>query len=655
MALPLIPGSTTTRAPIDTGQVNAAPRHTLVIHDEPIAIAPEIGLTIGKGTIKIADDDAANGQTADHDSNIASGKAGFVVEDGEATIFDQVKPPAGRTEPTDISPMRAALIQGRFEAVRFKSSKLRVRLPGGGVAVLSDADAVVAPQGRTKRKISGKGVWQGQDTTFVIEEQLLPAPETRELISRPDASGNVPLTRGQTKQRTGAETLLPPPTSAIVISFKSELLTLRFEGTVSVGPSPAGPDGPEIVFAGQATIRSPNLQRLAFRLGSNLRLGLGLQDMVFRAKTRWHRRLLAFDQVSLTLDGQRANGTIAVRDLTGRPKVSGTLDFETLDLKPYLADYVESGQRSGALQKTSAIAEIPGDLGVRDGRDPLTWWQRTWQMMRAPFIRSVDLDFRLSANKLATGSVSLGRAAATLNVRDGVLRAHLAEFSLSRGTGIGQVKMDFNSAETNFAFRGKIEGLELKSFSHLFTGTVAASGLADVTFDLAAQGSTRAKLIQTLTGRISAQSKDQATPRIPISLTRLRGSDTPQIISQIAGETKTKAVKAEFTFLNGRAYCRRGDLKLTDTSIKIRGVIHLLTGRIEMVAREYAKTPAKGSTNDGTASASRAQATAMLTGLKEARAVRAWQLTGPFAEILASPIALIQRTLPVPLTPGSEN
>ncbi|MEL6623599.1 MAG: hypothetical protein AAFQ11_12100, partial [Pseudomonadota bacterium] len=119
MALPLIPGSTTTRAPIDTGQVNAAPRHTLVIHDEPIAIAPEIGLTIGKGTIKIADDDAANGQTADHDSNIASGKAGFVVEDGEATIFDQVKPPAGRTEPTDISPMRAALIQGRFESVRF--------------------------------------------------------------------------------------------------------------------------------------------------------------------------------------------------------------------------------------------------------------------------------------------------------------------------------------------------------------------------------------------------------------------------------------------------------------------------------------------------------------------------------------------------------
>ncbi|MEL6921055.1 MAG: hypothetical protein AAFO77_08510, partial [Pseudomonadota bacterium] len=85
MALPLIPGSTTTRAPIDTGQVNAAPRHTLVIHDEPIAIAPEIGLTIGKGTIKIADDDAANGQTADHDSNIASGKAGFVASPSSTT------------------------------------------------------------------------------------------------------------------------------------------------------------------------------------------------------------------------------------------------------------------------------------------------------------------------------------------------------------------------------------------------------------------------------------------------------------------------------------------------------------------------------------------------------------------------------------------
>lgn len=344
--------------------------------------------------------------------------------------------------------------------------------------------------------------------------------------------------------------------AAVDLKISGPLLKLQLSGNLS---SKKGVQ----ISADAAEFKTHNLKAVLAWLGVHPIKSRGLKEFEATGNLTWNGSSVAFDQAQFAIDGNQANGRLSFSFDPRRPAVEGTLAFQDLKLNAYLNDDADQTNTTHpltrlwtALQKTCANDTLP--LGLKH----------------------VDADLRLSTKSLQLSGIELGRGAAVVIAKDGVLKSDLADINLAIGAkGRAHVSIDVTGFLPRYVLRGNFQQVDLGGASSHWLGKPIVDGVADMTFDLAAQGQDNKALIKTLSGPIVVSAQNSAS--IPIDVVQLfnQTKQTPndgwgnfeggftalknlsvELMSS-RGALTTKSVKAN---IDGNALIATGTLKLSD-------------------------------------------------------------------------------------------
>ena len=183
----------------------------------------------------------------------------------------------------------------------------------------------------------------------------------------------------------------------ISFSVKSAPANLSFEGKAGLAANP--------FIDGDVKFQSPSIRRVMEWTGMRMASATTIAAMSVSSHVSGDAERVKLDNTQITLGKNPGTGVL---DLAfgehGRPTLSGTLAFETLDLGPFVSAFTPLA--------------APASPGADD--------------IDATLAGFINLDLRLSAAKATAGPIPLNSLAATAQVRDG-----LSVFDVSDASAFG--------------------------------------------------------------------------------------------------------------------------------------------------------------------------------------------------------------------------
>ncbi|YBV95349.1 AsmA family protein [Phyllobacteriaceae bacterium JZ32] len=222
--------------------------------------------------------------------------------------------------------------------------------------------------------------------------------------------------------------LLANGMSAITASVTSKPLTFTFEGNANISQN--------MFFEGALTANSPSLgetMRWAGRSSYGSSSMIGAVELAANVTLTPKRAKL--NDVTLTTDKQSAKGVIEIGLEQPVPAVTGTLAFETLDLRSLI----------------SAFIPLPRD-GTNDEID-------------TQFINQLDLDLRLSAQNATVGPVGLANLAAAVQVKGGRAIFDIGDAKAFNGSVQANVQIARNASDASGELRFNGTDLDSAAFA----------------------------------------------------------------------------------------------------------------------------------------------------------------------------------------------
>ncbi|KQZ79036.1 membrane assembly protein AsmA [Mesorhizobium sp. Root157] len=234
--------------------------------------------------------------------------------------------------------------------------------------------------------LSASGIWHGESVT-------LDAASAKPLLLA--AGGPAPVT----------------------LNLKAAPANLSFEGTASLSAN--------AYVDGQLKFSAPSLRRMLDWSGAGIAPGAAIGSVSISSKVAGSAGRVKFDSAEIVLDKNPGMGALDFAIAEGRPVISGTLAFETLDLVSFLSAFTPLSSPAG---------QVSGEI------DP-------------SFADRLNLDLRLSAARATAGAITLAEVAATAQVKNG-----LAAFDVSDAAAFGghvqtSLRFDRNPGGTQVEMR----------------------------------------------------------------------------------------------------------------------------------------------------------------------------------------------------------
>ncbi|WP_334146083.1 AsmA family protein [Hyphomicrobium sp.] len=310
---------------------------------------------------------------------------------------------------------------------------------------------------------------------------------------------------------------------------KGDLLAASFEGVLTTGEHAQ-------ISAQNAELSISDLRRFAGWLGASWPGGSGLGPFKANGLLTLDERTVSFEHAEFALDGNPATGALAVRMGRERPSIEGTLAFSTFDIAPYATSF---RRHALALASDWIVAlRIP-------------------RFASPSFLRDMDADLRLSAASVTSGSSRLGRGAASLSIKNGVLYGELAELELEQGgRGEGQFTVDATGRDPRYTLLGNLQDIDLDTLVTPHLGPAAIDGAGDIRLDLAAAGATEDDIVKSLSGKLSLDMTDGG--RVGLDLDALPAAAAAA--TPVAGWGAVGAGKTAVSELAARLSVARGVL-----------------------------------------------------------------------------------------------
>ncbi|WP_187972403.1 AsmA family protein [Aquibium microcysteis] len=165
---------------------------------------------------------------------------------------------------------------------------------------------------------------------------------------------------------------------------------------------------------GVMKLSSPSLRRTLEWSRTDITTGVIAGNASISGRLIGDAQRLKLEEAQLALGGHPGNGLLEVSFAGKTPALSGTLAFQSLDLRAFLGTFVQ----------------IPGDIGNWAGPIELD------------FARKLQLDLRLSAARATAGSLELGQLAATAQINDGLAAFDISDASAFGGTIQAGLRID---------------------------------------------------------------------------------------------------------------------------------------------------------------------------------------------------------------------
>lgn len=532
LALPLIFDGQRVDFNFDVSGVIAAPRDSFQV-TSPQELHSFTRTTLKSGAIAQLSPTGARLSGTRAQEMLKSGEANLAFEGIDMSIGE---PPAeGLMAPSagasqPPAPVIAALTTLKFASVTLRNSRIGLRLPSGRTERLFNVNMKATRRGRTGISAKGTAVWRGQDVKLEI------------------ATSGV--------SRSGAAM----PFNA---SLESALLTIRFAGKIV--------SKRYLQLEGDVAVAVPNLRSIARALGGSWPDGAGLKDVMISGPLKWTEASAAFAKAKVKLDGNEGSGALSIKTAKTLPQVSGTLAFDELNITPYLQPAA-----------TNSKKRVPDLWEMISG---------TWSM---PLARYFGADARLSAKEVVVGDVRLGKAAATVSLKDAKLSAQLASLAFEGGSGSGQLTMDFNDIVPLTTVHGKLVNVPLGDLASALFGARSIEGRATITADLAANGNHLKPMIESLSGNVKLDVTEGGAIGFDLAALMKGGnvsgkSNFAQLIRDAAqGTTRLDGLDLDLKFNSGSAVCQRLEAKFGDQVAKVAGQIDLMTKHVDLKAIVHA-------------------------------------------------------------------
>ncbi len=505
--------------PFAISSVIASPRDLHVV-TTPVRLSDTPDLTLNRGVVYAY----GNGVSGAAISNIVLDSPVLTLNAAglRATGVNSAGASMAGPDIGSVAPLIEQIVALGFDLITIRRGTLHITAFDGTLETISDIQAEVT--GRRKGQIAARG-------TFTIRGQRLAFDATI----------------GQ-----AADKRLPLrwPMKATV---KGSLLEASFDGHADVAE--------DLQLAGQTEVSTSSLRRAGRWFGLPLHTSEGFNATAIKGQLTWARRSLAFEKAKVTVDGNEANGRLALNLGGERPQIDATLDFTSLNLLPY----AES-------TRTQFLGfDIPAG---------------SWSLfdMSLPLIRHVDADLRVSARKVALKSYAFGHGAATITARSGKLQADITELELNSGTASAQVTAIMTEPMPRYALRGKIENVDAAAATTLLFGSPALAGRATLTVDLTSTGYSPAEVVKRLSGKAALAMPEGGRVALDLKAARetAKAGEVQGWGALAKGQTSVDQFEARALIIDGVAFAETLQMRSGSTGLAGSGRAGLADGNMEL-------------------------------------------------------------------------
>ncbi len=303
-----------------------------------------------------------------------------------------------------------------FGTVEFRDGRMVASIGGKDVELLTSVSGQATWAAMNSNgTLSATGIWRGESVTV-------------------DAASPKPLV------------LFAGGAAPVTFSFKAAPASFSFDGTASMSQN--------AYFDGQAKFAAPSLRRVLEWSQAGIAPGAAIGSVSISSKITATAGRVKFENTAVALDNNPGMGALDFSFGDALPVISGTLAFDTLDLRSLFS----------TLTPLAPTGEAgPGEIDTS-------------------FADRVNLDLRLSAAHASAGAIQLADVAATAQVKNG-----LAVFDISDASAFG------GNVQSSLRFDRKPEGTQVEI-------RLLASDIDGAAFGSAA-GMTR--LVPASTGTVS--------------------------------------------------------------------------------------------------------------------------------------------------------
>lgn len=398
----------------------------------------------------------------------------------------------------------------------------------GSAYRLSNLDAVVDwPSLASSWKITGQGIWRGQAFEFFNE------------VEKP----LVFFTSGK---------------SGLKVDFNSPALKASFHGQAAMFS--------DIQLFGDASISTPSIPRLYELLFENLPADISaLGSFLVKGKVSANRHEIQFDESIVELGTNKATGNLIGRlGKQAKPKISGTLAFNALDITPFIKMF--SGNQPA------------DDNGVT------TWADAN------PF----DYDIRFSAQDYKFQQNSFGALAATIMLTNKEWTIDIGEADFFDGMIVGTISSKFVKNIREIELKGNLHEVSMgKIAGDLYGGEFVTTGVADVNFSLKAPGGAYLGNFREFFGSMKVTLRDGQIEGVDLvkaipALIRNNGFVT---VDEIKGETPFNNLALDMVIFNGVGWITKGNATSDKNKFRISGKADLVRGSLAIYTDISQKAP----------------------------------------------------------------
>ena len=241
--------------------------------------------------------------------------------------------------------------------------------------------------------------------------------------------------KGQPVRFEGAWTLpeaKPQSGAANRAALKVSVASSHLDGTLD---GRLGLDG--LKFQGTAELQVRSLRTLARWFGLAVPPSSNLRDAKLSSPIEWSNGQLTFAKAVIIVDGSEGVGALSLETQGARPAINGTLAFNVFDVRPHIEAILQPARMAPGQKSNNGSTLADGSL-----------------------VSEFDADLRLSANKVVLPRVESGRGAISITLKQGEMRAEVAELELEGGSVNGQISLDVKSEVPRLAIKGRLDGVD---------------------------------------------------------------------------------------------------------------------------------------------------------------------------------------------------
>ena len=326
-------------------------------------------------------------------------------------------------------------------------------------------------------------------------------------------------------------------------------------GDTSAGADMTIASGEVLSYAGPVRLDAPDLAALAALVGAELADAPGFDRFSVSGDVEGGETALRLSNAAIGFDDIAAQGALGLDWSGARPRATGVLSTERLDLRPYMPPPAESPEGF------PAWSEAPMDFAS---------------------LRNIDADLDISTDAIFVNDLQMGESRLLLKVDDGRMTADIPELSMYGGQGSGQFVVNARGATPSFSGNFDMGAVEAQPLSLDLLKHDNLLGLGSFNFNFTASGASQAAIMASMNGAGGFDLADGALKGVNFAgLARaagaLQGGINPAALAQAVTAARGPAEQTDFSeFLSNFTIA---DGQVTAPTISLTGPFVTMSGR----------------------------------------------------------------------------